>query len=334
MTWRTSFRRFAISATMLAGLPLQGAGPARGSVEYVRTIPSVREFTKSHSIFVRVFDWLVGPGDGKPEILRPFATTRDSLGRLFVADPGQHGVHVYDFEKHKYMFLRGARRNEMISPLDLACDSADNLYVTDSVRARIFVFDSKGKLRRTIGGGAGQEPQFQRPTGMAMDRRAQRLYVADTLRHQVVVLGFDGKQTAVIGKRGIGPGEFNFPVSLTLASDKLYVVDSMNFRIQSFTTDGKFVTTFGQMGNQTGTLNRPKGVAVDTDGDIYVVDALFETVQIFNPQGQLLYYFGSSGTNSGQFQLPSGISIDDRNMIYVADSYNRRVQVFRYRRLE
>jgi hypothetical protein len=136
----------------------------------------------------------------------------------------------------------------------------------------------------------------------------------------------------VIGKRGSGPGEFNFPTAVTLSAGRVYVVDSMNFRIQAFSPDGKFINTFGQLGNQSGTLNRPKGIAADTDGNLYIVDALFETVQIFDPAGRLLYYFGSTGTSPGQFRLPSGISIDERNRIYVADSQNRRVQVFIYRR--
>jgi DNA-binding beta-propeller fold protein YncE len=331
MSRRTSLLSVSIAAAILARA--ETSTPARGSIEYVRTVPSVREFTKPRNFFVKVFDFIAGPAEGKPELMRPYATTRDSLGRLFVADPGQHGVHVYDFEKHKYQFLRGARRNEMISPLDLACDAADNLYVTDSVRARIFVFDGKGKLRRTIGGGRG-EPSFQRPTGMALDQRAQRIYLTDTLRHQLLILSLDGKLLSSIGRRGVDPGEFNYPTAVTIASRVVYVVDAMNFRVQEFTEDGQFISSFGQLGDRTGTLSRPKGIAVDPDGDVYVVDGLFETVQIFNPKGDLLYYFGSRGTNPGQFQLPAGISIDNRGMIYVADSFNRRVQVFRYRRVE
>jgi DNA-binding beta-propeller fold protein YncE len=153
------------------------------------------------------------------------------------------------------------------------------------------------------------------------------------LRHQVLVFGLDGSLIRVIGKRGTGPVEFNFPTALTLSKGKIYVVDAMNFRIQAVTPEGEFAGAFGQLGDQTGTLNRPKGIAADTEGNLYVVDAVFETVQVFDPKGQLLYYFGSTGTKPGQFQVPTGISIDDRNIIYIADSLNRRVQVFRYRRL-
>jgi len=320
---------FAVAAVFP---PAGGAvTPARGTVEYLRTIPSVREFTKPRSFFTKLLNWVAGPPENTPELMRPYATTHDSTGRLLIADPGERGVHIYDFEKRKYQFLKGSKNRDFLSPIDVACDSNDDIYVTDSVRAQIYVFDVRGRFLRAFGG-AG-DGHMIRPTGMQLDRKARRIYLTDTLRHQVMVFGLDGTLLRAIGKRGSGPGEFNFPTALTLSEGKLYVVDAMNFRIQTLTPDGAFLNSFGQIGTQVGTLNRPKGIAADTDGDLYVVDALFETVQVFDPQGRLLYYFGSRGAKAGQFQLPTGISIDDRNLIYVADSFNRRVQVFRYRRL-
>lgn len=305
------------------------ATPAKRTVEYVRTVPSVEEFTKPHNVLVKFLNWVAGEPD-RTALVRPYAVAQDSVGRLLIADPGEQGVHIYDFEKRKYTFLRGPKKDQMQSPMDLVCDAADNIYVSDSVRRKIFVFDAKGKFLRTIGGGAGAT-QFQRPTGMALDKAARRLYVSDTLRHQILVFGLDGTLIRTIGHRGTGPGEFNFPTSLALAAGRVYVVDAMNFRIQSFTQDGQFERSFGQAGDQSGTFNRPKGIAADTDGNLYVADALFETVQVFDTDGRLLYYFGSSGTKAGQFQFPTGILIDNRNVIYVADSMNRRIQVFRSR---
>ena len=324
-------RLFLIAVAAMGQIQLEAATLSNPRVEYLRTVPSVREFTKPRGFFSKMLTWLAGSADDKPEILRPYATTLDTADRLLVADPGQHGIHIYDFEKRKYQFLRGPRGKALESPIDLACDVNDDIYVSDSVRKQIYVFDTRGRFLRMIGG-ASPDARLERPTGMALDRAARRIYVTDTLRHQLMVFGTDGSLIRVIGKRGSGPGEFNFPTSVALSEGKVYVVDAMNFRIQAFTPGGQFVNAFGQLGIQTGTLNRPKGIAADTDGHLYIVDALFETVQVFDSAGRLLYYFGSSGTGPGQFQLPSGISIDDRNRIYVTDSQNRRVQMFRYRR--
>jgi sugar lactone lactonase YvrE len=324
-------RLLLVAAAIVLPLQVNAPAPTHPRVEYEKIIPSVREFTKPRGFFSKLAYWIAGPDEEKPEVLRPYATALDSDGRLLVADPDQHGVHIYDFERQKYQFLSGPRGKQLRSPIGLACDVNDDIYVSDSARRQIFVFNRQGRFLRTIGGET-PEARLQRPTGMALDREARRIYVTDTLRHQLLVFGMDGALIQTIGRRGAKPGEFNFPLSVTLSAGKVYVVDSMNFRIQAFTPDGRFVNSFGQLGIQTGTFNRPKGIAADTNGNLYVVDALFGIVQVFDPDGRLLYYFGSTGKRPGQLQLPSGITIDRRNTIYVADSQNRRIQVFRYRR--
>ena len=322
-------RWMLIAIGLFGQVPAYTATLSRGTVEYLRTIPSVREFTKPRSFMTRLINWVAGPPENKPEIVRPYSTTHDNSGRLLIADPGQQGVHIFDFEKRKYQFLRGPKGHTFLSPIDIACDTNDDIYVSDSLRGTIYVFDSRGRFLRNI----GLDAKLLRPTGLAIDRNARRIYVVDTLRHQVFVLGLNGSLLQTIGQRGAGPVEFNFPTALTISAGKLYVVDAMNFRVQILSLDGAFQSSFGRLGAQTGTLNRPKGIALDTDGNLYLVDSLFETVQVFDGSGQLLYYFGSGGVQPGQFQLPAGISIDNRNIITIADSMNHRVQVFRYRRV-
>lgn len=321
--------RLVVAGLLLAAWQTPGAAAPHATVEYLRTIPSVKEFTKPRGFFSKLLNFVAGAAEDKPEIVRPYSTTHDGTGRLLIADPGQQGVHIFDFEKRKYQFLKGPKGRTLLSPIDVVCDTNDDIYVSDSLRALVYVFDARGRFLRTFGGNA----PLLRPTGMTLDRKARRLYLADTLRHQVLVFGLGGALLQAIGGRGTGPGEFNFPTALTISAGTLYVVDSMNFRVQALTPDGKFLGAFGTLGTHSGTLNRPKGIAADTEGNLYLVDALFETVQVFDPEGRLLYYFGSGGARPGQFQLPTGISIDDRNVITVVDSMNRRVQVFRYRRL-
>ena len=104
----------------------------------------------------------------------------------------------------------------------------------------------------------------------------------------------------------------------------------MNFRVQTLDRSGTFRLAIGQFGDSTGEMFRPKGVAVDSEGDLYVVDGLWGLVQVFNREGQLLYYFGQRGTGPGQFELPAGLFIDRDDRIFVVDSFNRRIQVFHY----
>ena len=133
-----------------------------------------------------------------------------------------------------------------------------------------------------------------------------------------------------IGGPGSGPGEFNFPTELVLFGNDLLVVDAMNFRVQILDRQGRFLAQFGARGSGIGSLYRPKGISVDSEGNIYLVDALLETVQVFGRDGTLLYTFGRTGGGPGELQLPSGLWIDASDRIYLADSYNQRVQVFQF----
>jgi DNA-binding beta-propeller fold protein YncE len=143
-------------------------------------------------------------------------------------------------------------------------------------------------------------------------------------------MDMQGNVLQTIGKNGSAPGEFNFPTELRLNGDKLIVVDAMNFRVQVLDRSGQFQYALGQIGETTGTMYRPKGVAVDSEGDLYVVDGIFDTVQVFNPKGDVLYYFGKTGMGPAEFQLPAGLYIDKNDRIYVVDSFNRRVQIFKF----
>jgi len=315
----------------------EGTSTARahpvGAIDYLRTIDTsaVAELTKPRSFWGKLLEWVAGPGK-RAGFTRPYGLTEDSEGRLIVADPGQRVVHILDFERRAYAMISGARGKEFLSPVGVAVDASDGIYVTDSARGEVYVFNRKGKFQRTLGEHLGGR-MLQRPTGLAIDSKANRLYLTDTLRHQVLVLRLDGQLIQVIGRRGTGPLEFNFPTAIALVDGKLYVVDAMNFRIQVLSTEGTHIRSFGRIGQESGTLFRPKGIGVDSDGNVYVVDALFETVQVFNPEGDPVYYFGSTGTGPSQFVLPSGIYVNARDQILVADSYNRRLQVFRYRRV-
>jgi len=301
------------------------------TLTWERTINSESEVRNDRGFWNKLVDIVAGEPDFR-SLVRPYSVTEDSRGRLIVTDPGVAGVHIFDFVQRKYKLIQriGKPRDSMLSPQCVAVDARDNIYVTDSDSGAVFVFDPNGKYQRTIGRLRGGEGYFERPTGIAIDSDAQRIYVSDTARNKIIVLDMQGKVLGTIGQRGSRNGEFNFPTELRLAGSNLLVVDAMNFRVQAFDRTGNFQFAIGNPGDRIGAIFRPKGIAVDSEGDLYIVDGLFGAVQVFNHQGQLLYYFGTQGTHAGEFQLPAGMWIDRNDKVYVVDSFNRRVQVFQY----
>jgi DNA-binding beta-propeller fold protein YncE len=302
---------------------------------FEHSFSSEQEVKPNRGFWTKLVDVIAGAPDYH-SLVRPYSVVTDSHGRIIVTDPGAAGVHIFDFAERKYKFIQrqGKSKNAMLSPQCVAVDAQDNIYVTDSNAGVIFVFEPSGKFVRAIGSLKGGEGYFKRPTGIAVDSAAQQIYVTDTLRDEVFVLDMNGNIVKTIGKNGDAQGEFNLPTELRLDGPNLMVVDAMNFRMQSFDLSGAFQYAVGTIGDGLGSMFRPKGIAIDSEGDLYVVDSLSAMVQVFNRKGQLLYYFGSQGTHAGEFQLPAGLYIDHNDQVLVVDSFNRRVQVFHYSALK
>lgn len=299
--------------------------PLKPRVQYLANIAGYADPASQRTWLQKTVGNLFGQEEKVRTLLRPYGVFARE-GRIFVSDPGTSTLHVFDRGEKIILHISKGGGEILQSPIGIAVDLGGEIYVSDSVLKKVFVFDQKGAYLRQI----GSPDVFQRPTGIALLDNS--LYVVDTLSHKILVFSKqDGKLRFSFGSHGNSKGEFNYPTNIFIdRSRTVYVMDSMNFRLQAFNEDGSFLFSFGKHGNGTGDFSKPKGIAVDSEGHIYVVDAHFDTIQIFDKNGNLLLVFGSSGTQKGAFSLPAGIFIDDNDRIYVADSYNKRVQIFQY----
>jgi sugar lactone lactonase YvrE len=79
-------------------------------------------------------------------------------------------------------------------------------------------------------------------------------------------------------------------------------------------------------GKENGQLNFPRGLAVDSAGNIFVADTNNDRLQKFSPAGNFLNVIGKRGQGPGEFVEPGGIAVDPNGNIYVGDVSNKRVQ--------
>lgn len=297
--------------------------PAEPRIVYVREIASANDIGVKPSFFSRVGKTLTGVGGAEAKKMdRPFGLSLDASGNLLVTDTGLNAVFYLDLSRKKWLRWEAVDGKKFSAPV-AAVRSEKLIFVADSATASVMAFDEKGHLHFSITNG------LERPTGLALI--GDRLLVVDSQQHQISVFDTNGKLLNKWGKRGNGPGEFNYPTHLAVDDkQQIYVTDSMNYRVQVFDGNGKFLRSFGRAGDGPGRFARPKGVAVDRSGHVYVVDAMFNNVQIFDGQGRLLLDFCEPGADAGKLCLPNAIAINSQNEIFVADSYNHRVQEFRY----
>jgi len=303
------------------------ASPAAARIRYVGQISSSADLKPPRRFLQSLGNLLIGPE--KPEQLYgPRSAICAGRGRrLWVADPGGRRVHVFDMQTRSYQAITRAGETPLLSPVDVCAGPDQTIYVCDSENAAIYRFAEPEAAFQTE---LRMPEELQRPAGVHYDHDTGELYVVDAAAHDVKVLGPDGTLRRILGRRGAGPGEFNFPCGITVHNGLIWIVDAGNHRVQGLEPTGAPVATVGQAGDAPGDLALPKGIAFDSDGHAYVVDARFENVQVFGRDGSLLLFFGQEGTGPGEFWLPAGIHIDATDRIWICDSYNGRVQVFQY----
>ena len=305
-----------------ASTPVWPPAPDEPRIAFTRNLHGPHDIGQKPSAFRSLANWITGDTGENLNLHKPFAVALDETGNLCLTDTEDKRVCYVDFSHKKWRRYDGVGKIKFSSPVAVARRNGI-FYVADSELARVFAFGENGKAVFEI------SAPLKRPVGLAI--AGDSLYVVDSQAHAIFVFGLDGKFQFQFGRRGDGPGEFNYPTCAAAdGRGHLLVSDTMNSRVQIFDLRGNFLSQFGSNGDTSGHFARPKGVAADAAGHIYVVDALFDNFQIFDMTGQLLLNVGDSGNGSGEFGLPNGIAIGTDNQIFVADAFNHRVQVFKY----
>lgn len=202
------------------------------------------------------------------------------------------------------------------------------IYVTDSVRRHVVVFDV-GR-RRVFTLGLRPPGRLAKPAGLALDGRAN-VYVADATARKIFIYDGLGLLLGTVG----GPETLERPTGVAVdgAGERIYAIDratneSEAHRVRVFARDGKLLGEIGKRGHGPGEFNVPVAGAVGHDGTLYVLDAGNFRVQSFSAAGELLHAFGKMGASPGDLARPRGLALDDHGRIYVSDASFGNVQIF------
>lgn len=296
----------------------------------------------------------------------------DSSGQVYVADYSSHSIlkitAAGTVSKYAGPTSNGAAPPSgssdgaasaalFYSPNGVAVDSANNVYVADTLNNTIRKISAAGTVT-TVAGLAGRTSsvdavgaaaRFEDPYAVAVDSSGV-LYVADATDHAIRKIATDGTVTTLAGKAGTlgssdGQGStarFNGPLGIAADdSGNVYVADTGNNTIRKITADGVVSTlagTAGKSGSTNGSgaaarFNSPAGVATDKNGIVYVVESSAGLLRKISAAGDVTTLAGSgangmtdgSGT-AASFSVPFDVTVGADGTIYVLDHGNHAVR--------
>jgi DNA-binding beta-propeller fold protein YncE len=301
--------------------------PDEPRIQYLTGITSITDIgdtKKEQSTFS-----LVLTGQQEADIIRKIGKSFGLVvynSKLYIAESGFGRVVIVDPVKGTIEYPKGMQspHGALKSPVSLALDGEGYLYVADTGRNEIVVYDPAGNFLTSFGKDFGKIFGFNpRIVGVAvfggklyvLDMGTQRIRVLDrkTGEETTEPFGYIEKPNQSLRKPG------NFAMD---AQGNFYVTNIGNNMVMKYDIDGNFIGSFGGSGDQISMFVKPKGIALDDANRIYVVDGGTNIVQLFDDQFRLLTLFGWPGLETGSLNMPAGITVtSDKNLLQYFKKY-------------
>lgn len=304
----------------------------------------------------------------KASFKNPHGIVKDSLGNFYISDTGNNVIRKIDTDGNVSTFAGSGKNGaddgmgeaaSFKTPMGLAIDKYDNLYVADQRNHLIRKISSDG-LVSTLAGNSqkagfedGFEASFNYPESIALDSSGN-IYIADKKNHAIRVLKPSGSISTIAGtgKKGNKDGdlslaEFDSPSDLAIDSKgNLYIADTGNNSIKKIANGSVSTISGSSKGFWNASknsytesyFNSPYAISINNNDELLVSDLSNKQIRKINLQKELanwqvdtLIGTGEAGFTDGDFfeatiTAPQGLAYDAEGNLYIADLTNNMIR--------
>jgi len=195
---------FKLAISFLIGIVLAGCAkkapddlrvlwpvpPTQPRLEHIGNYQAEVDFPKKQSKFKRWFHGITGQdGSSESALINPHGIIASS-NRIYISDPAQKDIIVFDFNKFKITSFnhKNEYKTYLDEPRDLTISNDGDISIIDSEKRTIFTFDQNWKLINTI----EDNNRFRHPTSLVINRETGWIYVSDYVADKIFVYDSNG----------------------------------------------------------------------------------------------------------------------------------------------
>ena len=308
------------------------------------------------------------------QLNNPAGVAVDTAGDLFIADSNNQRIREVNHATGLITTVAGnsyggyfgdngpATAAELSNPSGIAVDSAGDLFIADTYNQRIREVNYTTGLITTVAGNGGWGYNGDNgpataagvfyPEAVALDSTGD-LFIADSNDRRIREVNLSSDLITTVAGDGIaGNNGDNGPataaqlanpsgIAVDSAGD-LFIADSGNNRVREVNHAGLItnvagVANLGDGGPATAAqLGYPRGVAMDSAGDLFFADSSNDRIREVNHATGLITtvagngiagYSGDNGlATAAELANPAGVAVDAAGNLFIADSNNQRIR--------